>query len=89
VVALTLDYIKRKLRHLQKEPTMFEDGKPRSSDRRTVTERHADTAHIDTHNDALFREWCRAVGLCESEIVRIISETAVDERITAEGLTAK
>ena len=56
---------------------MFEDGKPRSSDRRTVTERHADTAYIDTHNNTLFRAWCRAVGLSEGEITRIVSETVM------------
>ena len=65
---------------------MFEDGKPRSSDRRTVTERHTDAAAV---NDALFRAWCRAVGLSGDEIGRITSETAVDERITAERSTAK
>ena len=67
-----------------KEPTMLEDGKPRSSDRRTVTERHADTAYIDTHNNTLFRAWCRAVGLSEDEITRIVSETGVDKRISAD-----
>jgi hypothetical protein len=31
------------------------------------------------HVDAEFRRWCRAVGLSESEIARLMSETAVDE----------
>jgi len=66
---------------------MFEDGKFRSSDRRTVTERHTDT--VEAHNDALFRAWCRAVGLSGDEIARITSETAVDEQIAAERSTVK
>jgi hypothetical protein len=57
------------------------EEKSQSSNQEVVTEKQ--------HTDAEFRQWCRAVGLCESEIVRIISETAVDERITAEGSTAK
>ena len=82
---MTLDYIKRKLRHLQKEPTMFEEaGKPRSSDRGTVTERHTDT--VEAHNDALFRAWCRAVGLSQIETTRIMN-TEADE--PAERSTAK
>src|SRR5262249_10334959 len=82
---MTVDYIKRKLRHLQKEPTMFEEaGKPRSSDWGTFSERHTDAAAVDAHNAAsLFREWCRAVGLSQDEITRIVSETAVDEQIAA------
>jgi len=66
---------------------MFEDGKPRSSDRRTVTKRHTNT--VEAHNDALFRAWCRIVGLSEGEIARIVSETAVDEQIAAERSAGK
>ena len=31
------------------------------------------------HVDAEFRRWCRCIGISESEIARLVSETAVDE----------
>jgi len=64
-----------------------EAGKPRSSDRGTVTERHTDT--VEAHNDALFRAWCRAVGLSESETARIMCETAVEEQVAVKKKRAK
>jgi hypothetical protein len=31
------------------------------------------------HVDAEFRRWCRSIGISESEIARLVSDTAVDE----------
>jgi hypothetical protein len=54
---------------------MFEDGKPRSSGRRTVTKPHTDT--VEQHNDELLMQFCQAIGLSPSEVARVVS--AVDE----------
>jgi hypothetical protein len=45
------------------------EEKPQSSNQEVVTEKQ--------HTDAEFRQWCRAVGLSEGEITRIVSETVM------------
>jgi hypothetical protein len=51
---------------------MFEE-KPQTLKQKIVAEK------TDAHDDALFRAWCRAIGLSQDEIARIVNETTTEE----------